>query len=134
MAILIGALLALGAAAFAAIAGFDRSRAFYPMTLVVIASYYVLFAVMAGSERALAPEVAVFSAFAALAVLSFRLNLWLTVLALVAHAALDAMHGALIDNAGVPHWWPGFCLAYDLIAAGCLAALILRQERSPPVV
>jgi hypothetical protein len=50
--------------------GFDRDRAFYPALLVVIASYYVLFAVMTGSYAVLV-ESAIMTAFAALAVLGF---------------------------------------------------------------
>jgi hypothetical protein len=42
----IGVALAFVVSAFAALAGFDRERVFYPTLLIVIASYYVLFAVM----------------------------------------------------------------------------------------
>ncbi len=45
----VGAGLALAIAALASCAGFDRGRAFYPTLMVVIASYYGLFAVMGGS-------------------------------------------------------------------------------------
>ena len=43
--------------------GFDRDRAYYPTVLIVIASYYVLFAVMGGSMRAVILESIVMSAF-----------------------------------------------------------------------
>jgi hypothetical protein len=46
MEYLIGLMLSLVVAGSATIAGFHRDRAFYPTVLVVIASYYVLFAVM----------------------------------------------------------------------------------------
>ena len=36
--------------------------------------------------------------------------------------------GHLIDNPGVPHWWPGFCLAYDVIAGGFLALLLMKRS------
>ena len=42
--------------AFAMVIGFDRHRVFYPMLLTVIATYYVLFAVIASSTPALAFE------------------------------------------------------------------------------
>ena len=38
---------------FATNADPDRDRAFYPVVVIVIASYYVLFAVMSGSIHAL---------------------------------------------------------------------------------
>jgi hypothetical protein len=49
----IGIALAILTALLVTTAGFDRDRAVYPTLLIVIASYYVLFAVMGGSVRAL---------------------------------------------------------------------------------
>jgi len=53
---LIGALLALSVGALATVVGLDRDRAFYPTVMVVIASYYVLFAVTDGATQALVLE------------------------------------------------------------------------------
>lgn len=52
MEYLIGLGLALGVCAFAAALGFDRDRVFYPTMMRVIASYYILFAVMGSSTPA----------------------------------------------------------------------------------
>lgn len=134
MALLIGALLALGVAGFAAAVGFDRARAFYPVAMIVIASYYVLFAVMAGAGAALGLEIALFGLFAAAAVLGFRKNLWLVVVALLAHGVLDLFHAGLVANPGVPDWWPAFCLAYDVLAGACLAVLLLPATRPHVVI
>ena len=41
----------------------DRDRAAYPLVLIVVAHYYVLFAVMGGSPRALAVELVVMLGF-----------------------------------------------------------------------
>mgnify|MGYP006331461847 CR=1 FL=1 len=49
----IGLLLSLAVAVFARSAGFDRDRAFYPTVVIVVASYYMLFAAMSGSVPAL---------------------------------------------------------------------------------
>lgn len=54
MAYLIGLVLALAVAGFGRGTGFDRDRAFYPTVTVVIALYYVLFAVLGSSMQALA--------------------------------------------------------------------------------
>jgi hypothetical protein len=48
---LIGLVLAGVVCAFGLLAGFDRDRVFYPTMLIVIATYYILFAVMAGPRR-----------------------------------------------------------------------------------
>ena len=42
----IGIVLSVGVALFASYVGFDRDRAFYPTVVIVVASYYVLFAAM----------------------------------------------------------------------------------------
>lgn len=121
MAYLIGVVLALAVSLFARLVGLDRDRAFYPTVLVVVASYYDLFAVMGGSRQALLHELAVTSIFLVAVVLGFRRNLWIVVTALAAHGLFDFVHPHLIDNPGVPAWWPMFCMAYDVTAAACLA-------------
>jgi len=119
----VGVVLALLVSGLARLAGFDRDRAFYPTILVVIASYYVLFAVMGGSIRALIVESMVMSAFALSAVVGLKRNLWLVVAALAAHGVFDIFHAHIVHNRGVPEWWPAFCLAYDVGAAASLAWL-----------
>jgi len=46
MEYLIGLFLSLAVAGLIWMVGLDRDRGFYPTVLIVIASYYVLFAVM----------------------------------------------------------------------------------------
>ena len=53
MAYVLGILLALLTAFFARLTQVDRDRALYPTLLILIASYYILFAVMGGSAAAL---------------------------------------------------------------------------------
>ena len=81
MEYLIGVILTLAVAAFAAVIGFDRERAFYSTVLIVIASYYVLFAVMGASTRTLFVETIVAGVFVLFAVLGFKGNYWLVVAA-----------------------------------------------------
>jgi hypothetical protein len=69
--------LALAVCAFAMLAGFDRDRVFYPTLLTVIATYYILVAVIGRSTPALAIESAVAGTFLVLAVVGFKKNLWL---------------------------------------------------------
>lgn len=124
MAILIGLLLAISVGLFATWAGLDRDRAFYPLVTIVVASYYVLFSVMAGSSQALMVELAVSAVFVLAAVAGFKTSLWIVVAALAAHGLQDFVHVSLVRNPGVPDWWPGFCGAYDVAAALYLAWLI----------
>jgi hypothetical protein len=118
---LIGLILSLAVAGLAAITGFDRERSFYPTVLIIVASYYVLFAVMGASGRTLTIETAVASAFLLVAVLGFKRNLWWVATAIAGHGVFDFFHHLWIDNPGVPRWWPGFCLAFDVSLAVWLA-------------
>lgn len=130
MALLVGAFLALAVGALLGTGvGLDRDRAFYPTVAAVVASYYVLFAAMAGSTHALLVETAVAGVFLAVAMAGFRGSLWLAVAALAGHGVFDAIHGRLIVNPGVPLWWPAFCGAYDVVAAAYLAFLLLRPRQ-----
>jgi FtsH-binding integral membrane protein len=124
----IGLILGLGVAAGAAMIGFDRERAFYPTVLMVIASYYVLFAVMGASTRTLALEIVVASVFFLAAVVGFKTSPWLLVAAIVGHGVFDFAHHWFIDNPGVPHWWPGFCLAFDVSFGAFLAARLMTHS------
>ena len=91
---------------------------------IVIASYYVLFAAMSGSLQTVVIEAVVMTPFAAAAVAGFKSSAWIVVVALAGHGIFDAVHGHVIVNAGVPAWWPAWCLAYDVGAAFCLAWLL----------
>ena len=124
----IGIVLSLGVALFARLAGFDRDRAFYPTVLIVIASYYVLFAAMSGSIQTAVLESVVMTPFVVAAVAGFRGSAWIVVAALTGHGVQDAVHGHIVANAGVPGWWPAWCLAYDVGAAGALAWILMRAD------
>jgi hypothetical protein len=128
MEYLLGIGLALVVCAFAMLVGFDRDRVFYPTLVIMIATYYILFAVIGSSTRALAFEVSIAAAFLALAVAGFKNNLWLIVAALAGHGVFDFFHHLFIQNPGVPRWWPGFCLSFDVIAGGFLAVLLMRRS------
>jgi hypothetical protein len=82
MPYLIGLVLSAGVAVFARVVGFDRDRAFYPTVMIVIAAYYVLFAVMSGSVQTVVIESVVMTLFAAAAVAGFKSSAWIVVVAL----------------------------------------------------
>jgi hypothetical protein len=135
MPFFIGVLLALSNTFGARMVGLDRDRAFYPVVLAVIASYYVLFAVMAGSIGAMSVETGTMALFLAVVIAGFRKNLWWIVAGLAGHGLLDAFHGDVIANGGVPEWWPAFCASYDLTAAVVLGMLLsVRGSRESLIV
>src|SRR3954464_14836414 len=124
----VGLVLSIGVALFARRVGFDRDRAFYPTVLIVVASYYVLFAVMSGSVETVLLESIIMALFAVAAVAGFKGSAWIVVAALAGHGVQDAVHGHIVANAGVPVWWPAWCLAYDVGAAGALAWFLVRAD------
>jgi hypothetical protein len=127
MEYLIGLLLAIAVVAFSALIGLDRERSFYVTTLIVVASYYALFAVMGGSSHTLIVEILAASVFCVFAVFGFKGNFWLVAVALIGHGIFDFVRRGLIENPGVPHWWPGFCMAFDVVFGGWLVVRLLQK-------
>ena len=129
MPYVVGVVLSIGVALFARSVRFDRDRAFYPTVMIVIASYYVLFAAMSGSVQTVLLESIVMAGFAIAAVAGFKSSAWIVVGALAGHGVFDFLHDEILENSGVPAWWPAWCLAYDLGAAASLAWLIKHEPK-----
>ena len=100
----------------------------YPTIMIVVASYYGLFAVMGGNMHALSVELVFICAFLLASIFGFKLNIWLVVAALFTHGVFDFFHSLLITNPVVSPWWPMFCLTYDIVAAGYLAWLLVSSK------
>ena len=131
---LIGLLLAGGVVVFSALIGLDRERSFYVTTLIVVASYYALFAIMGGSGHALIVEILAGSVFFLFAAFGFKGNFWLVAVGLIGHGVFDFARRGLIENPGLPRWWPGFCAAFDVVFGGWLVVRLLQKmnfERKP---
>ena len=122
--LVLGAAIGFGTSAL----GMHRDRALYPATLIVIAAYYDLFALMGGSTEALLAEIATGLIFVGLAVAGFRSTLWLTAAGIAGHGIFDIFHGYVIHNAGVPHFWLGFCSTIDVVLGLYLAWMLWRGE------
>ena len=112
------------------------TRTLATMLAMLVATYYILFAVLGGSGRALVVESAIALVFIVFAALGSRYSMALVVAVLGAHGLLDAVHGALVTDPGVPEWWPYFCGAFDVAAALILVAtgVARRQQQVSPYV
>ena len=133
MPYLTGIVLAAGVFLLGRFAGFDRERAFYSTILMVVATYYILFAAMwaaapGASRHALVMESVAAVVFFAGAVVGFKTNFWIIVVGLIGHGVFDIFHAHLISDPGVPPWWPAFCMAYDVAAGAGLAGLLLSKR------
>jgi len=110
---LIGAILAIAIAIFAKVTRFEKERSFYSTVLIVIASYYVLFAFI--SFESIEIEIVIASIFSIAAIVgAFRWPVLLG-LGILAHGVFDFVHSSFINNSGVPHWWPAFCAGVDIV-------------------
>ena len=126
--VVIGLLLAVGIAALARFTRFDEDRSFYSTILIIIASYYVLFAVLGGSRQALGWELVIGVVFSAVAIIGAFLLPALVGIGIIAHGLFDLVHDVLITNSGVPTWWPSFCGSIDVL----LGLWVLLSTRSAP--
>lgn len=135
MEYLVAVILGLVVAGFAAMSGFDRDRAFYPTVLIVIASYYSLFAVMGASRYStLGIEIAVGLVFSVFAVLGFKRSMWLAAAGIAGHGFFDFLvHHALVTNPGMPLWWPGFCGTIDIVLGGWLAICLWKTPKAAAI-
>ena len=97
MPIAVGTILAIFVALFAHVVGFDRGKIFDSTVLIIIGSYYVLFAVMAGGSG-LVTETVFFALFAVLAVVGFKTSLWLVVAGLALHGLFDFVRLGLLPG------------------------------------
>lgn len=128
MEYLIGIVSAFAVAALGKFVGLDRDRAYYPMVLMITATYYVLFAVMGATTRTLVAEIVFACGFFVLGIAGFKRTGWFVAAGLVAHGIFDLVRPAFIHNPGVPHWWPGFCMAIDFALGAILAGLLVRRR------
>ena len=129
MPVVVGALLAVGIAALAKFTRFDQDRSFYSTVLIIIASYYVLFAILDGSGHPLIGELAIAVAFSTVAIIGALFFPTLVGTGIVAHGLFDLVHDVFIENPGVPTWWPSFCASIDVLLGIWVIILTLKRSR-----
>ena len=127
--IVVGVLLGVGIAALGKFTRFDHDRSFYFTVLVVIASYYVLFAVLGGSGHALIWELAIAAAFSTVAIVGALFLPTLVGIGIVAHGLFDFVHDGIVENSGVPIWWPSFCGSIDVVLGLWVISLARSREK-----
>jgi uncharacterized membrane protein HdeD (DUF308 family) len=111
--LLVGAAIACVVITVAHMTGFEKDRSFYPTVLIVIASYYVLFALISG--EAIIKESLVALLFFIVAIVGYYRCFTIIGIALIVHGLFDLVHSATIHNSGVPDWWPLFCFGVDIV-------------------
>ena len=124
----VGALIAVAVAALGRVTHFDRDRSFYSTILVIIASYYILFAILGDSPTALVGETAIATIFWVVAVFGALRFPLLVGIGIAGHGVFDLVHHGIIQNPGLPPWWPAFCMSVDILL-GLWVIGLLRSRR-----
>ena len=95
----------------------------HAISIALIASVYVGFAVADGRPRVIAVEVTVAGAFVLLAAAAPVATAWLLVLGYAGHGVKDAWQERTHFVAGT-RWWPPFCATVDWLVAAILVVQI----------
>ena len=93
---------------------FDRDRSFYPVILIFIALYYVLFALINENTGIIIKELIIALIFTAIAMVGAKISLLVIGGGLLLHGLFDLFQQQLIAYPEVPRWWPGFCATVDV--------------------
>ncbi len=123
--LLIGAGLAIVLAVGARFTRSDQDRSFYPTILIVIATYYVLFAFMSG--EGIVEEIVVASVFSIAAIAGGIMSRALVGAGILLHGVFDFLRPIFISNSGVPAWWPAFCGGVDILLGAWVIWLSLKD-------
>lgn len=108
---------------------FSLDKSFYPTILIIISTYYFLFAIMAGQIGQTIEEIIGFFAFLIIAIIGYKKPIWVA-FGLALHGVFDIFHQKIIDNDGTPIWWPSFCYSIDFTIAILLFFSLKKNSKT----
>ena len=97
----------------------------YGMSIALIATVYIGFAVADGRPAVIAVETTVAGAFVVLAAAGVTGSAWLIVIGFIGHGLKDLWQHRSHFVANT-RWWPPFCMTIDFVAAAIIAVAIVR--------
>lgn len=97
----------------------------YGMSVALIATVYIGFAVADGRPAVIAVETTVAGAFVVLAAAGISGSGWLIVIGFVGHGLKDLWQHRSHYVANT-RWWPEFCMTIDFVVAAIIAVAIVR--------
>lgn len=103
-----------------------RPGTVYALSLVLIASVYIGFAVADGRPVVIAVECSIATIFAVVAAAAITGPAWLLVIGLVGHGLKDLWQHRYQFVSGT-RWWPPFCCAVDFVAAALIGIAITQR-------
>ncbi|MGB3725415.1 MAG: hypothetical protein WA981_06585 [Glaciecola sp.] len=125
LAVFIGVVLSLLLIFTAKFTRFDRDVSFYPSILIFIASFYILFAVIAG--HSVIREISISSFFIVLALYGAYKSLFVVGFAIALHGVYDILHLLQFKDTVAPLWWAPFCAAVDFVIGMWVMYLSKKQ-------
>jgi len=96
----------------------------YGISIALIATVYIGFAVADGRPAVIAVETTVAGAFVVLAAAGITGSAWLIVIGFVGHGLKDLWQHRSHFVANT-RWWPPFCMTIDFVAAAIIAVAIV---------
>ena len=96
---------------------FELSRRFYPAILIVIGLLYILFGIIDGRFEIIIFECLFAAVFIGIAFVGFKKSLLIAAVGIFLHGVFDGLHNFMIENSGVPSFYPQFCLTVDFVLA-----------------
>jgi hypothetical protein len=96
----------------------------WALSLAIIASIYIGFAVSDGRPAVIGVEIGVATGFIVLAAAAITVSPWLVVVGLLGHGVKDLWQHRTGFVANT-RWWPPFCFVVDCVAAAVIAVLLV---------
>ncbi len=112
-----GVVLAVIVASPARLVKVDRHRLFAPALLVIVAGFYVGFALASGSSPVIMRELFAACLFLILAIAGGAFYIPIAIFGLLLHGVFDAFHHSFVMNPALPAWWPAFCVGFNIAIA-----------------
>ncbi len=108
----------------------ERALDFLAMQLGAIAAVYIGSSLAAGGVPVLSVEIIGLTAFIAVALFGRWGSPALLAAGYFGHGAWDFLHHLGAISTFLPDWYAPFCLAYDFVVGGFVAAVFLGNEGS----
>ncbi len=123
----LGIILTTGLLFVSTMVGLHRDRGVYPITLIAIALFYVVFAFEHGGVWEIAFNSVVACLFLLFAIGGYVRSLWIVAIGLILHGLFDVVYAASASNPA-PDWWAPLCLTVDLLLGLFLVVLIWKNK------
>lgn len=107
--------------------GLAREKGVYPITLIAIALFYVVFAIEWGNNNQIFLNAVIAGLFMLIAIVGYRISFTLIAFGLVLHGVFDLLY-AFMGSSPAPHWWAPFCLAVDVLLGLFLFFMIAKKR------